>query len=95
MFDWRAVCSSNVYFLSDEKFVALKIIKQKKTQLPTKILGSTAEMKITNKTVARQDRRGRVGYIDDTIISRFGNICSPFQALSIKVDTKSVLLIFM
>ena len=36
MFDWRAVCSSNVYFLSDEKFVALKIIKQNKNTASNK-----------------------------------------------------------
>merc|ERR1719320_828584 len=42
-------------------------------ELPDKILGSTAEMNIEMKTVARQGRRGRVGYIDCDVISRKRN----------------------
>jgi len=52
--------------------------------VPGKILGILAEETLTRRTTARQERRGRVGYIDNNITARFGNICSPFQALTIK-----------
>ncbi|XP_039256207.2 cilia- and flagella-associated protein 337-like isoform X1 [Styela clava] len=59
-------------------------------QLPKeKILGEKAEKHLARRTVTRQERRYRVGYIDRNTTSRFGNLCSPFQALSIP-DTKKI-----
>ncbi|XP_076809582.1 cilia- and flagella-associated protein 337-like isoform X1 [Clavelina lepadiformis] len=66
-------------------FAAFEAPKKQKT----KILGDIAESNLIRRTTTRQQRRHRVGYIDGTKTSRFGNLCSPFQALTIR-DTESV-----
>jgi len=47
-------------------------------------LGSIAERSLIRRNKARKDRRNRVEYIDTKVTARFGNICSPFQALTIR-----------
>jgi len=54
-----------------------------------KHLGHLNEKRLTQMTRTRQDRRTRVGYVKRTTTSRFGNLCSPFQALNIR-DTENV-----
>nr|XP_026689544.1 WD repeat-containing protein on Y chromosome isoform X2 [Ciona intestinalis] len=59
------------------------------TNKKEQILGLRAEQLLNKRSVTRQQRRYRVGYIDKDTTARFGNLCSPFQALAIR-ETESV-----
>nr|XP_006814770.1 PREDICTED: WD repeat-containing protein 49-like [Saccoglossus kowalevskii] len=46
------------------------------------LLGHRVEEDIARRTYSRQERRHKFGDVDMTLTSRFGKICSPFQALA-------------